>query len=170
MAKKRSKRKSLILTAAACLVLLLLLAAAVYELLLPAGPVFSDRENRMLAEKPAFSWKAFFDGSFADDLEKYLADRFPGRMGFIDFTRQLRQVGSLATWEDYARVAKSDVADMAVREDLAEELPMVTPRPTRPPRRDAATHRDAGADPYPSAHQGTGGRRILPTGDAPLSA
>ena len=50
MAKKRSKRKSLILTAAACLVLLLLLAAAVYELLLPAGPVFSDRENRMLAE------------------------------------------------------------------------------------------------------------------------
>ncbi len=78
MAKKRSKRKSLILTAAACLVLLLLLAAAVYELLLPAGPVFSDRENRMLAEKPAFSWKAFFDGSFADDLEKYLE---PGHLG-----------------------------------------------------------------------------------------
>ena len=129
----REKKDNRVLMAIACLVLLLLLAAAAYELLLPAGPVFSERENRMLAERPAFSWKAFFDGSFADDLEKYLADRFPGRMGFIDFTRQLRQVGSLATWEDYARVAKSDVADMAVREDLAEELPMVTPRPTRTP-------------------------------------
>ncbi len=76
MAKKRSKRKSLILTAAACLVLLLLLAAAVYELLLPAGPVFSDRENRMLAEMDltgvqfgvlgclvfALMWKAPADG------------------------------------------------------------------------------------------------------------
>ena len=133
MAKKRSKRKSLILTAAACLVLLLLLAAAVYELLLPAGPVFSDRENRMLAEKPAFSWKAFFDGSFADDLEKYLADRFPGRMGFIDFTRQLRQVGSLATWEDYAQVAENNVEMMEDMGDLFEDDVMVTPRPTRTP-------------------------------------
>ena len=133
MAKKRSKRKSLILTAAACLVLLLLLAAAVYELLLPAGPVFSDRENRMLAEKPAFSWKAFFDGSFADDLEKYLADRFPGRMGFIDFTRQLRQVGSLATWDDYAQVAENNVEMMEDMGDLFEDDVMVTPRPTKGP-------------------------------------
>ena len=125
-------KKNRILLAAACLVLLLLLAAAVYELLLPAGPVFSERENRMLTERPAFSWKTFFDGSFADDLEKYLADRFPGRMGFIDFTRKLRQVGSLATWEDYARVAESDVADMQDQPDV-EELPMVTPRPTRTP-------------------------------------
>ena len=125
-------KKNRILLAAACLVLLLLLAAAVYELLLPAGPVFSERENRMLTERPAFSWKTFFDGSFADDLEKYLADRFPCRMGFIDFTRKLRQVGSLATWEDYAQVAESDVADMQDQPDV-EELPMVTPRPTRTP-------------------------------------
>ncbi len=133
MAKKRKKKRNMVPVAVACLVLLLLLAAAVYELLLPAGPVFSERENRILSEKPAFSWKAFFDGSFADDLERYLADRFPGRMGFIDFTRELRQVGSLATWEEYSLVAESDVADMQDPGEVEEAQPMVTPRPTRTP-------------------------------------
>ena len=126
------KKKNRILIVAAGLLLLALLIAGVYELLLPPGAAFSERENRMLAEKPAFSWRAFFDGSFADDLEKYLADRFPGRIGFIDFTRDLRQVGSLATWEDYARVAESDVAVMDIQEEELEAV-TVTPRPTRTP-------------------------------------
>ncbi len=142
-------KKNRILLAAACLVLLLLLAAAVYELLLPAGPVFSERENRMLTERPAFSWKTFFDGSFADDLEKYLADRFPGRMGFIDFTRKLRQVGSLATWEDYARVAENNVEMMEDTGDLFEEDVMVTPRPTRTPSPTSAPTETPAATPIP---------------------
>ena len=123
-----------ILSIAARAALLLLLLIGVYELAFaPKGPVFSERENRMLESKPAFSWKAFFDGTFADGLETYLADRFPGRIGFIDFTRELRQVGSLATWEEYSLVAENNVADMQNQEELVEETVMVTPRPTRTP-------------------------------------
>ena len=117
----------------AWIVLLALLLAGGYELLRHNESTFSAHENRMLAEKPAFSIKSFLDGSFADGLEKYLADRFPSRIWMTDFTRELRQVGSLATWEDYSRVAESNVESMEFSEDFTEEVPLVTPRPTRTP-------------------------------------
>ena len=87
----------------------------------------------MLTEKPVLSWEAFINGSFADQLEAYLADHFPGRTVFIDETQELRQLGSLAGWDDYSKIAEMNVADMDNQEELAEELPMVTPRPTRTP-------------------------------------
>ena len=88
----------------------------------------------MLAERPAFSLTAFFDRSFADGLETYLADRFPARVRIIDSTRELKQLGSLATWEEYARVAQSDVAVMDIpKEETESGTVTVTPRPTRTP-------------------------------------
>lgn len=124
-----------VLTVAACLALAALLAAGAFVLLgAPAEPTFSATENRMLAQRPAFSLSAFFDGSFADGLERYLADRFPARVRIIDSARELRQLGSLATWEEYARVAESDVAVMDFSEAETESGAVtVTPRPTRTP-------------------------------------
>ena len=87
----------------------------------------------MQAERPCFTVSNFLDGSFADGVEKYLADRFPGRSVIIDRTRELRQLGSLATWEDYSRVAESDVQSLEVTEEMTEEDVPVTPRPTRTP-------------------------------------
>ena len=73
------KKRNRILIVAAGLLLLALLIAGVYELLLPPGAAFSERENRMLAEKPAFSWRAFFDGSFADaPADTQIKLRWPG--------------------------------------------------------------------------------------------
>lgn len=52
------------------------------HLLLPDRD-FSPLENRVLAQKPAFSAGAVLDGSYFDDLEKYIADQFPLRDGLM---------------------------------------------------------------------------------------
>ena len=104
-------------------------------LLAPKEGVLSDRENRMLAERPAVSAQTLLDGSYASNLETYLLDRFPLRDVCIDAANVLKKAGSFATWEDYARVM-GVVADSQLIENaqtVKMDLPMVTPRPTRTP-------------------------------------
>ena len=48
-------------------------------LLLRQDRTFSDSENRMLAQKPAPTLASLADGSFAEGLERWYADQFPGR-------------------------------------------------------------------------------------------
>ena len=150
-----------LLTAAAWLMLLILLAAGIYVLFgAPAEPTFSETENRMLAERPAFSLTAFFDRSFADGLETYLADRFPARIRIIDSTRELKQLGSLATWEEYARVAQSDVAVMDIpKEETESGTVTVTPRPTRTPAPTATPTAVPRETPVPEEE--SGGSKII---------
>ena len=50
-------------------------------LLLPKKS-FSEKENRKLAERPAFSLSSLWDGSFTDGAERYFADHFFGRDAF----------------------------------------------------------------------------------------
>ena len=134
MAKKHRKKKNRILAVTAGAVLLLLLLIGVYELFLTSDEdAFSAQENRMLAQRPILSGKGFLYGTFTDGLEKYLADRFPGRAWIINFDRDLRQVGSLASWEDFAQVAEENVPDMAFVPETEDEDVVVTPRPTRTP-------------------------------------
>lgn len=38
---------------------------------------FSEMENRNLAQFPSFSWQSLKDGSFSEDLEKYISDQLP---------------------------------------------------------------------------------------------
>ncbi len=45
---------------------------------------FSETENRTLRERPAFSWKALADGSFAAEFAEYMADQFPARDFFVN--------------------------------------------------------------------------------------
>ena len=53
-------------------------AAPVLFLLLPKQRL-SEREKRVLAEKPALSAASVADGSFTEELGSYVADHFPGR-------------------------------------------------------------------------------------------
>ena len=43
---------------------------------------FSPIENRMLAQKPEFSWEGLFSGEFMQDFEAYVTDQFAGRDGW----------------------------------------------------------------------------------------
>lgn len=55
-----------------------LLFGGISLLLFPA-PCFSARENRMLAEKPHFTWQSLTNGSYTAAWESYTAERMRGR-------------------------------------------------------------------------------------------
>lgn len=44
--------------------------------------IFSEKENRYLTQKPAFSFASLFQGSYTSAYEDYLSDQFPGRDGW----------------------------------------------------------------------------------------
>lgn len=121
-----------VLPAAAIIAMLLLFLVGAYELFFaPGGPAFSETENRMLAERPAFTLSGYFDRTFSDGTESFLSDRFPLRTGIIRATQDIRQIGNLASYDDLMRVAENNVADMQYREEIPDTEPIVTPRPAR---------------------------------------
>ena len=84
MAKEHEKKERLI-SAIPAVALLFLLMIGIYELVFASGESsFSAHENRMLADCPVVSWKTVFDGSFEDQLERFLADHFPARNKIIE--------------------------------------------------------------------------------------
>lgn len=72
-------KKNWILPAAVFLCIAIIGAA---DIVLP-DRTFSAQENRMLAQKPAFSFEALMDGSFMKAYEEYVSDQFPERDRFI---------------------------------------------------------------------------------------
>ncbi len=55
-----------------------LLLGGISLLMLPT-PRYSTRENRMLAEKPSFTWQALADGTYTTAWDTYAAERMTGR-------------------------------------------------------------------------------------------
>lgn len=57
----------------------------------------SEKENRVLATKPQFSWSALLDGTLIKDFETYYSDTFPLRDSFMEInnhvTKFLTQFG-----------------------------------------------------------------------------
>ncbi len=89
-AAKDPERKKSVLTrrrsAQYALVTLIILAlVVVIELanLIGRDRTYSEAENRMLTQRPDFTWTSFFDGSFMADTEDYVADQFMLRDGWI---------------------------------------------------------------------------------------
>ncbi len=72
-----------------CVVLLYLFGMAVLIQLLPDRAV-SRAERRRLEQRPKFSASAFFSGDYAQNLETYLLDQFPGRDGWRSLQARLR--------------------------------------------------------------------------------
>lgn len=58
-----------------CGILIAFLAAG----LLGKDRLYSEKERRVLAQKPALNTSALLDGSYKDAYEEYAADQFPGR-------------------------------------------------------------------------------------------
>lgn len=153
MAKKKRKKPGKKLLSILCGISLFLLGVCgVYELLLPKQENEVDAfENRILAEKPVFSLASYFNGTYAENLENYLLDHFPLRQGGITFAQSLRQTLSLASWEDYARIAdateditmqngeESELFDPEMLPSIAPTtIPTQTPNPTQSPEAEPA--------------------------------
>lgn len=71
--------KRFVLPALFCL---LLAAGTILGLALP-DRYYSENERRTLKQVPSFTAKRLFSGKFAEELEVYLADQFPGRDGWV---------------------------------------------------------------------------------------
>lgn len=78
--KEKKNRKRLPLSVFCMGLLLFLLTAA--DLCAPVR-LFSQQENRLLAQRPELSWAALLDGSFGRGVEACLTDQFVGRDGWI---------------------------------------------------------------------------------------
>ena len=61
----------------------LLLALGALVGLLTPDRYYSEREKRILTQKPQFTAADFFSGKFGDELESYLADQIPLRDGWV---------------------------------------------------------------------------------------
>ena len=44
---------------------------------------YSENEKRTLKQFPTVSWEEIYSGKFGNEIEKYLADQFPGRNGWV---------------------------------------------------------------------------------------
>lgn len=126
------KRVLMIIAGIICVVLL---CVGVYELFFVSGEAaFSAVENRLLAAKPVFQIKEFMIGTFSDEAEQFLLDHFPFRDHLIMMSKEVRQFGSLSTYDDYAKVIEIEAEDVQFVEPIEEgEDIVVTPRPTKTP-------------------------------------
>lgn len=60
-----------------------ILAAGIGVSILLPDKYYSENEKRTLKQLPAISADAVFSGKFGDEIEKYLADQFPARNGWV---------------------------------------------------------------------------------------
>lgn len=131
-------KKGFLRTVFVLVCLLLLGAAGAYLLLVaPQEAAFSERENRMLAEKPALTADTLWSGAYGAALETYFLDRFPLRDRVIAFAQACSDAVSLADYEDLDAVleAPEDPALAAAAQAYEEYVPerTPTPRPTPSP-------------------------------------
>ena len=52
---------------------------------------FSEQENRVLAQKPEFTWDSFTSGKFTAQFEKYISDQFPWKNGWVGVKAKAEQ-------------------------------------------------------------------------------
>ena len=71
---------------------LLVLFATPTILFTTKDEIFSENENRYLAQKPSVSFEAVRSGKFMRDTEKYIDDQFPTRDFFISVQSNLLQL------------------------------------------------------------------------------
>lgn len=73
-------------------ILLLFLFGGMLLHILTPDRIFSEMENRNLAELPDFSWEALVSGKFTKDLETYMSDQFFARDAWVGLQAACQQL------------------------------------------------------------------------------
>ena len=92
-----------------------------YLLFAPKGETYHEGENRNLAAAPTISFSSFWNGSLSNDLESWLLDRFFARDVAMDISMGIKDLGSIATFED-ALVVMGREDDALTNNDLDEDM------------------------------------------------
>ncbi len=109
-----------------------------YLLFAPRQASYDEDENRNLAAAPKFSFASFWNGQLSTDLENWLLDRFWGRSGAMDISMSMKDLGSIATYEDSLVILEASRDELTGQEDentlddLVNDL-FTTPGATQPP-------------------------------------
>lgn len=80
--------------------------AIYYFVAAPKESSYSEEENRKYAGVPEFNVSNIISGSYGEDMEKYLLDRFPMRKYVITGINRVENLMSISTYEEYMLIAK----------------------------------------------------------------
>lgn len=108
-----------------CLVAVVLFVVPLFALgvtsLVDKDKTVSEKENRALKAKPAFTLQALFNGSFTQDFEEYYADTFPLRDFFLSVNQKLSNVLTQAAGKNDLVLIEKEGKDDFGGEALMEE-------------------------------------------------
>lgn len=120
----RARHRAVLTTGLVCMILLSFMAADLFK----GDRVFSDTENRLLAQKPELSRESVLDGSFMEKYDSYVTDQFVGRDKWIgiktraDIAMQRREVNGVYLGKDNYLIEQhlqADYPDELVERKLA---------------------------------------------------
>ncbi len=121
---------------------IILAAFFVIGMLIPLRPEASDIEKRKLAEFPAFSGSALWDGSYFNDISTWYSDSYPFREGFLTAGSAIEKLYGIHTQEIHGNATQTadEIPEAAVTPAPVRTL---TPKPTQaesvtPPRTETA--------------------------------
>lgn len=104
-----------------------------YLLAAPRQASYDENENRNLAPAPKFSFASFWNGQLSNDLENWLLDRFWGRSGAMDISMAMKDLGSIATYEDSLVILESGKDELTGQQDEGTLDDLVNDLFTTPP-------------------------------------
>ena len=125
----------------------LLAGGAVVGLLLSARPSVSAVENRMLTTFPAFSWDAFWSGSYFEDVALWYSDTYPVREQMVQANKALDALHGIPTQTQMIGGTRQ-----------ADELPPIDDATAQSQAADdpSAASTQSANDPSPTGAQGSG--------------
>lgn len=95
LGKKTSKEKKIYENIFAFLSISVFLLISVFfgfMSMVDVDETISEKENRVLASKPDFSWSSLFNGTFTKDFENYYSDTFPLRDSFMEINNYITKI------------------------------------------------------------------------------
>ncbi len=104
---------------------LLLALTGAYVLLFSNGGSYSEKENRTLTKRPTLTAENWLDGSFGDEVERFLADGFPQRDAVLDASASMLDVFN--TQSEAERIKNNDLIDEL--NAMANETPFESQTP-----------------------------------------
>ncbi len=110
----------------------------------------SEKENRNLKQKPEFSFKALFNGTYAKEFEEYYSDNFPFRESLININFKIESLFKVNNDDDISLIIGGDGSNLDNNEDIFKPpvstrpdhtfKPGVTPEPTPIPDNDVDSY------------------------------
>jgi len=87
----------------------ILIFFSLWNLFFHSEEMISNSENRRLTDWPEFTVKALFEGSYTEQIELYLGDRFPLRAKGIAFISYLENLRGIQSDDDFVLIQTSGV-------------------------------------------------------------